>query len=62
MAAKRRLTRRASRALTCTLSGRSRFLEVRPQLAPEVFLPEFGKPNVAAVVGQRATLEVAIER
>lgn len=47
---------------TCTFLGAARSLAVHPQLAAEVFLPELGEPDVPAVVGQRATLEVTVER
>lgn len=48
--------------LTCTFFGTARPLAVHPQLTAEVFLPELGEPDVPAVVGQRAALEVTVER
>lgn len=47
---------------TCTFLGAAGSLAMHPQLAAEVFLPELGEPDVPAVVGQRATLEVTVER
>lgn len=35
---------------------------MHPELAVEVFLPEFGEPNIPPVVGQRAAAEIPIER
>lgn len=50
------------RELTCTLLDPGSFLEgMAAKLAVEVVLPELGKPDVPAVVVQRAADEVAIK-
>lgn len=48
--------------LTGTFLGAPGPLAVHPQLTAKVLLPELSKPDVPAVVGQRAALEVTIER
>jgi hypothetical protein len=47
---------------TCTFLRTSGLLAVHPKLASKILLPEFCKPDVPAVVGERAAPEVAIER
>lgn len=47
---------------TCTFLGAARSLAVHPQLADEVLLPELGEPDVPAVVGEGAALEVSVKR
>ncbi len=46
---------------TCAFLGAARSLAVHPKLATKVFLPEFCKPDVPAVVGQRAALKVTVK-
>lgn len=47
---------------TCAFLGAAGSLAVHPQLAAEVLLPELSEPDVPAVVGQRAALEVPVKR
>lgn len=47
---------------TCALLGAAWFLSVHPKFTAKVFLPELGKPHISAIVGQRPTLKVTVER
>lgn len=38
--------------LTCAFFQATGSFAVHPQLTVEVFLPEFGEPNISSVVGQ----------
>lgn len=49
------------RSLTCAFLQASRPFTMHPQLAVEVFLPEFSEPNISSVVGQRAAAEIPIK-
>lgn len=48
--------------LTGALFKASWPFSMHPQLASKVLLPEFRKPHIPSVVGERAATEVAIER
>lgn len=55
-------SRASEPCLTCAFLQVAGSFPVHPQLTVEIFLPELREPNVPPVVGQRAALEIPIER
>lgn len=47
---------------TCAFLQAAGSFAVHSQLTVEVLLPEFSKPNISSVVGQRAAAEIPVKR